>query len=76
MPTFLYVLENNLSCVILKVLWPLAPEKEEGPNVNSSSNKRAQLQEPLREPEGMTTVSGYTHTHTHTPGQITDLNLV
>lgn len=62
---FLYVQECNLSCVVLKVLWPLAPGKEEEPNVNNSSNRREPLPEPRREPEGMTTDSEHTHTHTH-----------
>lgn len=35
--------------MFLKVLWPLVQEKEEGPNVNNSSNKRGRLQEQLRE---------------------------
>lgn len=35
--------------MFLKVLWPLAQEKEEVPNVNNSSNKRGRLQEQLRE---------------------------
>lgn len=47
--------------VFLKVLWPLVQEKEEGPNVNSSSNRRALLQEPQREPEGIKTNSEHAH---------------
>lgn len=49
--------------MLYKVLWPLAQEKEEEPNVNNSSNRRALLQEPLRGPEGIRPVCKNTHTH-------------
>lgn len=48
---------RRLTCLVLpKVRWLLVQEREEGPNVNSSSSKRVVLQEPLKEPEGIRTV--------------------
>lgn len=44
------------SLVLHKVRWLLVQEREEGPNVNSSSSKRVVLQEPRKEPEGIRTV--------------------
>lgn len=44
------------SLVLHQVRWLLVQEREEGPNVNSSSSKRVVLQEPLKEPEGRRTV--------------------
>lgn len=41
-------------CLLLKVRWLPALEKEEGPNANSSNNRRELRQERRREPAGRT----------------------
>lgn len=54
--------------LLLKVRWPPALGKEEGPNVSSSSNRRGLQRERRREPGGRTSTSDATALPSVLPG--------